>query len=395
MASLEQVQQMLTEYVADISETDTGDFELNYRGSTYLIQNSDLDEYIEKKDSLDSEIETRICNDKYFEQAITLERFTAHGIFRNEDGNSMESANGTEVITIGDPSTMFVLHMLNNQSSGRFFRRYISMGRRRGDEVNPLSQFLRIKTLKIATENSKKLPIMVRLAEAATFNFGFVHGVAFNFTPSWETTRYSLRRRPDENPNFPQQYYEPELINYYNLGLGTDSVVLTYLAFYNILEYFYPLVAENELHNKIKENIIQPDFSVKKRVKLRKLVKDISKLENKLNERESLKLVLSEYFEIDELIGWITDFEHEFGVYYTEWVNLFGTRKKLEVTVDNIINGLGSRIYSVRNALVHNKEGEIGRFIPYTEHDEILMKEIPLLRFIAEQLIIRSGTDIN
>lgn len=49
----------------------------------------------------------------------------------------------------------------------------------------------------------------------------------------------------------------------------------------------------------------------------------------------------------------------------------------------------------IRNALVHNKEGEIARFIPYSGQEEALHKEVQILIFIAEQLIIKTGKDLT
>lgn len=51
---------------------------------------------------------------------------------------------------------------------------------------------------------------------------------------------------------------------------------------------------------------------------------------------------------------------------------------------------IAKRIYKVRNALVHAKEGELPRYAPFA-HDDELSREIPLMRFIAEQIVIAHG----
>jgi hypothetical protein len=68
---------------------------------------------------------------------------------------------------------------------------------------------------------------------------------------------------------------------------------------------------------------------------------------------------------------------------------------KVDTSDNSIIQNVSSRIYAIRNALVHNKEGEISRFIPYTGQEEALSKEVQLLLFIAENLIIKTGTDLT
>jgi hypothetical protein len=56
-----------------------------------------------------------------------------------------------------------------------------------------------------------------------------------------------------------------------------------------------------------------------------------------------------------------------------------------------IISSLAGRIYKTRNALVHSKEGSKGKFVPF-ENDRDLEPEVPLMRFVAEQIIIATST---
>jgi hypothetical protein len=53
-------------------------------------------------------------------------------------------------------------------------------------------------------------------------------------------------------------------------------------------------------------------------------------------------------------------------------------------------SAIAKGIYKVRNALVHAKEGELPKYAPFA-HDDELTREIPLMRFIAEQIVIEHG----
>jgi hypothetical protein len=55
---------------------------------------------------------------------------------------------------------------------------------------------------------------------------------------------------------------------------------------------------------------------------------------------------------------------------------------------------LSNRIYNVRNALIHSKEGEKRRYVPFSENENELRKELPLIRLVAEQIIINSSKNI-
>ena len=56
---------------------------------------------------------------------------------------------------------------------------------------------------------------------------------------------------------------------------------------------------------------------------------------------------------------------------------------------------LCKRIYKIRNALIHSKEGVKHRYVPFSEHESELRKELPLMRLTAEQILIKSAENLN
>ena len=106
-------------------------------------------------------------------------------------------------------------------------------------------------------------------------------------------------------------------------------------------------------------------------------------------------MLLSTYFNKLDLRQWIENYEATNGPYFTEAAAVFGTSMRIDVSDDSIVPNIAARIYAIRNALVHNKEGEVSRFIPYTGQEELLQKEVQILLHIAEQLIIKTGKDIT
>ena len=55
---------------------------------------------------------------------------------------------------------------------------------------------------------------------------------------------------------------------------------------------------------------------------------------------------------------------------------------------------LARRIYKTRNSIVHSKEGARRKYVPF-EHDRVLVKEVPLVRFVAELIITTSSSQIS
>ena len=59
--------------------------------------------------------------------------------------------------------------------------------------------------------------------------------------------------------------------------------------------------------------------------------------------------------------------------------------------VEAVIKSLAKRIYATRNALVHSKEGDKTKYTPFKD-DRMLVKEVPLMRFISEMVIISESS---
>jgi hypothetical protein len=58
------------------------------------------------------------------------------------------------------------------------------------------------------------------------------------------------------------------------------------------------------------------------------------------------------------------------------------------------VKDLVQRIYFTRNAIVHSKDGEKGKYLPFS-HEKQLVKEVPLLRFISEAIIISNSNVVG
>lgn len=57
------------------------------------------------------------------------------------------------------------------------------------------------------------------------------------------------------------------------------------------------------------------------------------------------------------------------------------------VDKDRVVKDLTNRIYATRNSLVHSKDGDKARYTPFKDERALVM-EIPLMRFVAEMVIL-------
>ncbi|MFH8991999.1 hypothetical protein [Streptomyces sp. NPDC017940] len=115
--------------------------------------------------------------------------------------------------------------------------------------------------------------------------------------------------------------------------------------------------------------------------------------EGGVNEQRALELVLERFVDISRLVAELNTYDGTLINYYKANGVPFAGANKVDLTVANeetVRTSMAKRIYKVRNALVHAKEGDLPKYAPFA-HDDELSQEVPLMRFISEQIIIKHG----
>jgi hypothetical protein len=314
----------------------------------------------------------------------------------------LASQDGSVVCFLGRPTLGFVLAVLGGDPTmplralvgvgfGMSSRRLdVEYGSRFADA------FLSGYTIRVE-DKTLKLPVteLPKIANSSLFNFAF--GQALTWVParSWVPVIRLNRHSRREEVQFPRRIYNQDLIAYYQLAISSESALLAYLSLYNVLEYFFSAATEHAMHSKLKDLLVQPDFVHTKPKKLRELVKLIRTHDQKHNELAALRLVIESKLDCADVIDWITNFEAEEGKWFTDGASLFGETVPIQLTADQFSSSLAKRIYHLRCLLVHNKEAEKSRYLPFSADDDLIRRELPLLLFLAEKLIISSGSELN
>lgn len=385
-----------------ISEGD--DFAVTIGGTSIKVIGADVGAYLTDKPSLAHTSDTSLSAPGYHEQVVDIQGRSpvSWRLFRESEELSLKHPNNGFEISVGPVSTNLVFFLTDSDAIAKDLRRVVMMRRnpyREKENINLRDLFSRIISVKIRApsghalfSNSRQLRA---LAEASLYHIAYGYGVSIIPIQSWERSFYSLETRKKEVVQFPLRTYNSELVAYYQLALGAESLILSYLALYKILEYFFTSAAEHVLFDRVKEQLVAPDFSHLKTSKLRELTKTIRRFDQKMDERKMLQTVLEQYLEKDAVRQWIATYEGNNGPHYTEEREVFGEPIRIDISDSQLFPTIAARVYHIRNALVHNKEGEISRFIPFSGQEKILLSEAPLLQLIAEELILKTGKDVQ
>lgn len=209
-----------------------------------------------------------------------------------------------------------------------------------------------------------------------------------------------IRRVSKQELEPPKRKYIHDLIYYYQMGMSAINPVLKFISYYNIIEYFFEKVYNEELIRSVREDITKPDFSYKNDGHIQKLINGIKKKVSLkdgreiINEPLALKLTLQKLIpELDDLKNQISECKQNLIEYYKNAKISFSDGNAVdfeEREKSKIYSNLARRIYKTRNSIIHSKELK-KRYTPFHDEKE-LMKEIPLIRLISEIIIINSFT---
>lgn len=208
-------------------------------------------------------------------------------------------------------------------------------------------------------------------------------------------TRMRRSSRDDIDP--PRRTYNEDLVNHYVLGISTDNATVQYLSFYHILEHFFESVFNDELIETIKTAITLPSFSYKRKKDVASLVATIKKnLQIRsetitFSELQALNITLARFMTKQEVVEKLDEYDSSLVDYYRNEQVSFSDGPKIDLNsadTATLIKNLSKRIYQTRNSLVHSKDGDRAKYTPFRD-ERHLVKEIPLLRFIAESVILK------
>ena len=390
--------------------------EINIREIEYVLQKlSTKDEYEDTTIYDNQSYEILVREESRFSQFV-------YRIFRRYEEPYLLTDNENnltyQVYYPSDEYMLFLLYKLSKLDK-TFYR---SIGRRgilpipnNASEIKDMSildllkfQSRRLMSLRIISGRSKTLKDFEKYANS------FVFHLTYNLEEVIVPQRFldtflipgrirRLRRTRIDEVDAPKQFYHSDLVYHYQSGIASENPSLEYLSYYHVAEHFFEAVFHDELNEKIKRRIAHPGFSIKRKKDISDLVKDISsslqfQKENiTINELEALKLTLMRYINPTVLSVEIRGYDVSLIDYYKNSTVDFsnGDIVDLEnIDANQIFSQLSKRIYKTRNAIVHSKESDKGKYIPF-DHDKILIKEIPLMRFCAELIIMSSATFIE
>lgn len=198
----------------------------------------------------------------------------------------------------------------------------------------------------------------------------------------------------DDELEIPRAHYDDAAVTFYKVAKSSQFPSQVFLAYYHILELHFLRVADEALFNAVCAQLNNPDFrSTYENVT--KLLVAIKQNDNTSNEKDMLLGVLRKYVAEEELIDFVVELEKSAGEkhFSKPKQKVFGERYSIGLDKGHALNGAAIVVKHIRNALVHSsdKYAREDCFLPLSETEDVVVRYLPIVRFMAERVIFATA----
>lgn len=377
-------------------------------GAQFKASSEDLNSYLQfesRKSTFDNKpFETCLSSPTHYEQIITsANRFSPFLSRRGENIRFGNPETDPLTVEIGDASPDFKNYFRFHEYSVMRTLERMRINRH-SRENSTLSDFIYApQTVKVIGLNEVSSDSAVKkaleLIEGCLFNLSYLKGVSLVLEEELPKRQAVGESFQFEENDFGKQLPLPkakinrDVTRFYQRGMAVEDPVNQFLSFYQVLEYFFLSVSDEELYRKLATVVNDPVFSAKPK-HLDKVIQATLSHKRESDETEMLRLVLSRHVDESELITFIDAYESHLGEkWFTKKRKLFGEENEVKATLGHVIGNVAKRVKVIRNALVHSSDryNRQENFVPTRAAESEIRKEVPLVKYLAEKVIIASS----
>jgi len=172
--------------------------------------------------------------------------------------------------------------------------------------------------------------------------------------------------------------------------------LLQFLAYYQVIEYYYPVYYSAELGRRIRAILKHPSFRIDRDVDIAKVVAALrGSRQAAVSERDQLRATLKECLSQEDIREFLKEDAERATHYLAKSKGITGCLINPENRQNELSYQIAERIYDIRCKIVHTKgdteDGEVELLLPYSPEADRMPYEIDLARFVARQVLIASS----
>lgn len=256
----------------------------------------------------------------------------------------------------------------------------------------------------VARRHSEAVEFLEQLKDDLAFELDLTHRVSFSLRRRFD----GLPRTPSAGvtvvqateplpPRWPSSSYPRQPLALYWYGVSADGMpLLQYLAYYQVLEYYFPKFARGEALAQLKEELLDPRFRASDEEHLSRILQIASVNGGRRGtEVEQLRATIHGCVSEANVESFITETAHRRkNLLEGKILDGLAPLNPSNKTVD-IRSQLANRVYDIRCRIVHAKSDggvtESPVLLPFSKDAEKLNADIQVIRFLAQKVLLAGG----
>jgi hypothetical protein len=197
---------------------------------------------------------------------------------------------------------------------------------------------------------------------------------------------------------FPKMQYDLRPMSLYRYARTARGMpLLQFFAFYQVLEFFFPVFSEKEAIGRMRTLLKDPRFNHNRDHDMLRLLGAIASGRSFNPERHQLKATIRACVDGAELREFFCESEDRKQFFQGPCKQIAKQRMPLNDANADLIDPVCERIYEIRCKIVHTK-GEMDEneqpLLPFSTEAELLGHDIQLVEFLAIKALIVSSTEL-
>lgn len=246
------------------------------------------------------------------------------------------------------------------------------------------------------------LDYLKKLGGALLFQIELVTGVALLM----RRHRVRRRRKYDEKVQIPldlkfpdREFDDAPLSLYWYARSAAGMPLLQYLAYYQVVEYYFPLYSQYEAHKRLKQILKHPTFRAERDADVSRLLSaiQISRSGSFGDERAQLKATIEQCVDEKDLRDFLSA-DDERKEFFSEKTRLVSGKLSVDRAGSELRNEVALRVYEIRCKIVHTKsdsrDGDFELLLPFSKEADLMHYDIELAQFLAQQVLVAGSRSL-
>ena len=188
---------------------------------------------------------------------------------------------------------------------------------------------------------------------------------------------------------------------YWYARSATGMPLLQFFAFYQVIEFYFPIYSQSEAQRKLKGILKDPTFRGDRDTDIARLLAAIHVSRSGAfgDERSQLRATLVECVAPETLRQYLESDSERKDFFLTKAKALPYHKIPLANPTADLRNDVADRVYDIRCKIVHAKtdsrDGSVELLLPFTQEAEQLSFDIELVQYLAQQVLVAGSTPFN